>query len=134
MLMMLVSLGFVLVEANVKKWGLAPIQGTLAPPPAYGFESGSLLLERGSSRQQQGRILRHYRDADSDGDGDDDDDEQPLIQIYAPIPRSTSTPQRPPYSQRPTFPTHSPPSYSALPRPHFMTGYGSTSNTNTSSH
>lgn len=39
--------GFVHIEANVKKWGLAPSQGTLAPPPAYGSESGSILLQRG---------------------------------------------------------------------------------------
>ncbi|KAI7876682.1 SPRY-domain-containing protein [Lichtheimia hyalospora FSU 10163] len=41
------QLGFVFVEANIKKWGLAPAQGTLAPPPAYGLEADSLLLERG---------------------------------------------------------------------------------------
>ncbi|KAG0344348.1 Rsp5p-dependent ubiquitination, sorting of cargo proteins at the multivesicular body [Podila humilis] len=39
--------GFVFVEANVKKWGLAPASGTLAPPPAYGRERGSILLEAG---------------------------------------------------------------------------------------
>ncbi|KAF9044769.1 SPRY-domain-containing protein [Hymenopellis radicata] len=43
--------GFVFVEANVKKWGLAPSVGTLAPPPAYGSERGSILLDVG------GRIL-----------------------------------------------------------------------------
>lgn len=37
--------GFVFVEANVKKWGLAPASGSLAPPPAYGKELGSILLE-----------------------------------------------------------------------------------------
>lgn len=39
--------GFVFIEANVKKWGLAPMMGTLAPPPAYGSERGSILLEAG---------------------------------------------------------------------------------------
>ena len=39
--------GFVFIEANVKKWGLAPSVGTLAPPPAYGSERGSILLETG---------------------------------------------------------------------------------------
>ncbi|KAG0042195.1 Rsp5p-dependent ubiquitination, sorting of cargo proteins at the multivesicular body [Gryganskiella cystojenkinii] len=39
--------GFVFVEANVKKWGLAPASGSLAPPPAYGRERGSILLESG---------------------------------------------------------------------------------------
>jgi hypothetical protein len=32
----------------VKKWGLAPSVGTLAPPPAYGSERGSILLETGA--------------------------------------------------------------------------------------
>ncbi|THH02889.1 hypothetical protein EW026_g37 [Hermanssonia centrifuga] len=32
--------GFVFIEANVKKWGLAPSSGTLAPPPPYGSERG----------------------------------------------------------------------------------------------
>lgn len=36
--------GFVFIEANVKKWGLAPMSGTLAPPPAYGHQMGSILL------------------------------------------------------------------------------------------
>ncbi|KAI9508769.1 SPRY-domain-containing protein [Russula earlei] len=39
--------GFVFIEANVKKWGLAPSVGTLAPPPAYGSERDSILLEAG---------------------------------------------------------------------------------------
>ena len=39
--------GFVFIEANVKKWGLAPITGSLAPPPPYGSEQGSILLETG---------------------------------------------------------------------------------------
>nr|AHA61593.1 endosomal SPRY domain protein [Volvariella volvacea] len=39
--------GFVFIEANVKKWGLAPSVGTLAPPPAYGSEGGSILLDVG---------------------------------------------------------------------------------------
>ncbi|KUI52848.1 Protein ssh4 [Cytospora mali] len=39
--------GFVFIEANVKKWGLAPMTGSLAPPPPYGSEAGSILLETG---------------------------------------------------------------------------------------
>lgn len=39
--------GFVFIEANVKKWGLAPSSGTLAPPPPYGSERGSILLAAG---------------------------------------------------------------------------------------
>ncbi|KAF7310955.1 Endosomal SPRY domain protein [Mycena chlorophos] len=45
--------GFVFIEANVKKWGLAPSVGTLAPPPAYGSERGSILLDVGG-RQRRG--------------------------------------------------------------------------------
>ncbi|CAA7266489.1 unnamed protein product [Cyclocybe aegerita] len=52
--------GFVFIEANVKKWGLAPSVGTLAPPPAYGSERGSILLDVG------GRI-RANPDAASSG-------------------------------------------------------------------
>lgn len=40
--------GFVFIEANVKKWGLAPMNGSLAPPPPYGSEQGSILLETGN--------------------------------------------------------------------------------------
>ncbi|KAK0558721.1 Protein ssh4 [Tilletia horrida] len=46
---------FVFIEATVKKWGLAPSTGTLPPPPAYGMEHGSILIEsggQGSSRSQ----------------------------------------------------------------------------------
>lgn len=42
--------GFVFIEANVKKWGLAPMVGTLAPPPPYGQERGSILIETGQGR------------------------------------------------------------------------------------
>lgn len=43
------QMGFVFIEANVKKWGLAPSQGTLAPPPAYGLESDTILLATGNN-------------------------------------------------------------------------------------
>ncbi|KAL9594412.1 MAG: hypothetical protein Q9219_007049 [cf. Caloplaca sp. 3 TL-2023] len=44
--------GFVFIEANVKKWGLAPMTGSLAPPPPYGSEQGSILLEAGRDSTQ----------------------------------------------------------------------------------
>ncbi|ORY21295.1 hypothetical protein BCR39DRAFT_553959 [Naematelia encephala] len=47
--------GFVFIEANVKKWGLAPMVGTLAPPPAYGSERGSILLDAGYGTPGAGR-------------------------------------------------------------------------------
>ncbi|THH16740.1 hypothetical protein EW146_g3940 [Bondarzewia mesenterica] len=62
--------GFVFIEANVKKWGLAPSVGTLAPPPAYGSERGSILLEAGggvipssvdSSQSPSTRRLHRHR-------------------------------------------------------------------------
>ena len=45
--------GFVFIEANVKKWGLAPMTGSLAPPPPYGSEQGSILLEAGRDGARQ---------------------------------------------------------------------------------
>lgn len=47
--------GFVFIEANVKKWGLAPMTGSLAPPPPYGSEQGSILLEAGRDGIRQGQ-------------------------------------------------------------------------------
>lgn len=46
-------MGFVYIEANVKKWGLAPMTGSLAPPPPYGSEQGSILLETGREGVRQ---------------------------------------------------------------------------------
>lgn len=42
--------GFVYIEANVKKWGLAPAHGSLAPPPPYGAERDSVLLQAADPR------------------------------------------------------------------------------------
>ncbi|KAF7846458.1 hypothetical protein BT93_L4307 [Corymbia citriodora subsp. variegata] len=58
------QMGFVFIEANVKKWGLAPMTGSLAPPPPYGSEQGSILLESGrdsSAPQQLPYIPGHSR-------------------------------------------------------------------------
>ncbi|CAI6336350.1 unnamed protein product [Periconia digitata] len=46
--------GFVFIEANVKKWGLAPMTGSLAPPPPYGSEQGSILLDSGRAGVREG--------------------------------------------------------------------------------
>lgn len=57
------QMGFVFIEANVKKWGLAPMTGSLAPPPPYGSEAGSILLEGGREgiREGQGWMPGHSR-------------------------------------------------------------------------
>lgn len=52
-------MGFVFIEANVKKWGLAPMTGSLAPPPPYGSEQGSILLEGGHHSVQEGQAWSH---------------------------------------------------------------------------
>ena len=61
--------GFVFIEANVKKWGLAPSVGTLAPPPAYGSERGSILLAAGDSRPSSRRQSRHVASQNSPSPG-----------------------------------------------------------------
>jgi hypothetical protein len=57
------QMGFVFIEANVKKWGLAPMTGSLAPPPPYGSEAGSILLEGGREgiREGQAYVPGHGR-------------------------------------------------------------------------
>ncbi|KAL2863697.1 SSH4 family protein [Aspergillus lucknowensis] len=55
------QMGFVFIEANVKKWGLAPMTGSLAPPPPYGSEQGSILLESGQQSTAHGSH-RVYQD------------------------------------------------------------------------
>jgi hypothetical protein len=53
--------GFVFIEANVKKWGLAPMTGSLAPPPPYGSEQGSILLEAGREGAQSSQGYNETR-------------------------------------------------------------------------
>ena len=53
------QMGFVFIEANVKKWGLAPMTGSLAPPPPYGSEQGSILLEGGQAGVREGQGYLH---------------------------------------------------------------------------
>jgi hypothetical protein len=55
------QMGFVFIEANVKKWGLAPMTGSLAPPPPYGSEQGSILLEGGRQGVREGQAYMHSR-------------------------------------------------------------------------
>ncbi|KXX73677.1 Protein ssh4 [Madurella mycetomatis] len=57
--------GFVFIEANVKKWGLAPMTGSLAPPPPYGSEQGSILLEAGTKDGFTGSQVRGHRHSHS---------------------------------------------------------------------
>ncbi|KAI9861539.1 MAG: Rsp5p-dependent ubiquitination, sorting of cargo proteins at the multivesicular body [Pleopsidium flavum] len=54
------QMGFVFIEANVKKWGLAPMTGSLAPPPPYGSEQGSILLEAGRDGAQNSQVGGGY--------------------------------------------------------------------------
>ncbi|KAJ2600109.1 Protein ssh4 [Coemansia sp. RSA 1721] len=37
--------GFVFIEANVKRWGFGPIEGAMLPPPIYGANQNTILLE-----------------------------------------------------------------------------------------
>lgn len=107
------------VEANVKKWGLAPVQGTLAPPPAYGFEAGSFLLERGgetsslAARSIPTGFITSSSSRYCTGD-DEHDDNTPLIHH---VQRNSNYAAIPIPSQAQGVPTQSPPSYSTLPAP-----------------
>lgn len=131
------------VEANVKKWGLAPVQGTLAPPPAYGYEAGSLLLERGRTgetshllggsqyNQSISPTTNHYGSTNNNipsiiepasySDHEDVDDNTPLIQQ---VLLNSSIPIPSPQRRREGFPTYSPPSYSTYPRLSLLMGRG----------
>jgi len=55
------QMGFVFIEANVKKWGLAPMTGSLAPPPPYGSEQGSILLEGGREGVREGMAGTYFQ-------------------------------------------------------------------------
>ncbi|KAJ2082744.1 Protein ssh4 [Coemansia sp. RSA 988] len=41
--------GFVFIEANVKRWGLGPVEGSMVPPPVYGANQNTILLEMATS-------------------------------------------------------------------------------------
>ncbi|KAJ2770810.1 Protein ssh4 [Coemansia nantahalensis] len=59
--------GFVFIEANVKRWGLGPIEGALQPPPIYGADQNTILLEVAATP--------------SDDDADTDEPADTVIQI-----------------------------------------------------
>lgn len=61
------QMGFLFIEANVKKWGLAPMTGSLAPPPPYGSEAGSILLEGGLRGVREGEGWQYGSWAQSRG-------------------------------------------------------------------
>lgn len=93
--------GFVFVEANVKKWGLAPPQGTLAPPPAYGIERDTVLLATAS------QLLATDNNRHEDTGGDNyslHSQRHPstsiLIDIDNEDDHTTSIPEPPPYTQQ----------------------------------
>lgn len=49
-------MGFVFIEANVGKWGLAPCEGSLLPPPAYGLDQDTILLEISPGPQSTSQV------------------------------------------------------------------------------
>ncbi|KAJ2740337.1 Protein ssh4 [Coemansia sp. BCRC 34301] len=60
--------GFVFIEANVKRWGLGPIEGSMAPPPIYGAEQNTILLETAAPSSE---------DDDDEADGEHSPSHQP---------------------------------------------------------
>jgi hypothetical protein len=93
--------GFVFIEANVKKWGLAPMTGTLAPPPRYGREDESILLDSGRqhSAPNQPKYGRHARG-------------QSWVSVGGSNNARTQTMQSD--ISLSSLPNHSPPSYSSF--------------------
>lgn len=92
--------GFVFIEANVKKWGLAPMVGTLAPPPAYGQERGTILMESGQGSSTDPRVTRTQGTRDNepppppispyDERSPSSSNGNPGARFLAPAPRSSS--------------------------------------------
>ncbi|KAH9820775.1 concanavalin A-like lectin/glucanase domain-containing protein [Melampsora americana] len=112
--------GFVFIEANVKKWGLAPMAGTLAPPPAYGHQTGSILLSSGNEEHE-----RRQRSTDEEEEEEGSsvgtirpilvgDDEQ--LPHNPPTPRPLDISLRQIRSDRSSTPNHvaSPPNYAPI--------------------
>ncbi|KAJ2841996.1 Protein ssh4, partial [Coemansia erecta] len=44
--------GFVFIEANVKRWGFGPIEGAMQPPPIYGANQNTILLEAAATASE----------------------------------------------------------------------------------
>ncbi|KAL9539609.1 hypothetical protein PS6_011133 [Mucor atramentarius] len=99
--------GFVFVEANVKKWGLAPSMGTLPAPPAYGNENDTILLASAGGNLSSSASSSRHPHPDSDAysmhsnrqsntlitvDGHDNDDDTNHTTIPDPPPYSNHTP------------------------------------------
>lgn len=87
------QMGFVFIEANVKKWGLAPSQGTLAPPPAYGLERDTILLASSNLDNPHGSSSSSSHQATGENAQQHHDD------ILIPIDGNT-THEPPPYTSQ----------------------------------
>ncbi|KAJ2893168.1 Protein ssh4, partial [Coemansia aciculifera] len=63
--------GFVFIEANVKRWGFGPVEGSMAPPPIYGANQNTILLDTAAPSSD-----------DEDEESDDDErssSREPLV-------------------------------------------------------
>jgi hypothetical protein len=100
--------GFVFVEANVKKWGLAPSQGTLAPPPAYGLENDTILLAAGNSSSSSSSTTTHNTAPPADLIRlDDPSSDEPHLTAQPLTMPSSSSSHPPPYPPPPLPPKSS---------------------------
>ncbi|KAJ1669060.1 Protein ssh4 [Coemansia sp. RSA 2052] len=89
--------GFVFIEANVKRWGFGPIEGSMAPPPVYGADQNTILLETAALSSE-------------DENGDEDQPDVPADSITIDIPDMSALAdtrqghgRRPTGSRRPPF-------------------------------
>lgn len=68
------QMGFVFIEANVKKWGYAPLEGNGPPPPAYNKFNSDILLDRSEIDDSEMSDREHDFPPDFwESIGDDDD-------------------------------------------------------------
>ncbi|EGG02290.1 uncharacterized protein MELLADRAFT_78828 [Melampsora larici-populina 98AG31] len=85
--------GFVFIEANVKKWGLAPMAGTLAPPPAYGHQTGSILLSSGNEQHERRQRGLAEEEEEEEGGSSVGTIRPILVGDYEQLPHNPPTPR-----------------------------------------
>lgn len=102
------QLGYVFIEANVKKWGFGPVFGTIGVPPAYGKEiSNDKVLDKGDE------LPPHYPSEEETFFGPSALLNSAEASSSAPGPQPTSASAS---ASKPTQTINKPPSYTDEPK------------------